>query len=139
MRTGTVTSPDGREWTITVHRIRWPHWRDSRYEPDDTTISLYLLGLLAAPIFWFVIPLVVLVLEAPVAMVRGLGSDRRWIEARCIWPAEIVMRWETTQAHAEAAAEEILARLANGYDDLTPTGSCMTEMTPPPGAEDRDD
>jgi hypothetical protein len=79
-----------------------------------------------------------LVLETPVAIACSIGSDRRWIDGCCTWPAEIVITWETTKAHAAAASDYVRAQLVNGYEDITPSEARLTEMTPPSGVDDRD-
>lgn len=77
-----VRSPDGREWRVTVRRIGWPQWRKSGYDPELEEPGFIVLGYLAAPFFWFVIPLVLVIAETPVALVRAIRSHRRWIDAR---------------------------------------------------------
>jgi hypothetical protein len=72
-------------------------------------------------------------------MLRSIGSDTRWIEARTRWPAENVILWRVVdRSNAPAVADHIAAHLTNGYDDLTPAGAEIAAMTPPPGFKDID-
>jgi hypothetical protein len=92
-----------------------------------------------APIMWFLLPLARLLVELPAAMLRSIGSDARWIEARTHWPAENVILWRVVGPNgATAAFDHISAHLTSGYDDLTPVGAEIAAMTPPPGFKDLD-
>jgi hypothetical protein len=47
------------------------------------------------------------------------------------------MTWETKRDLVGPAVDHVRAHLVNGYEDLAPSGARMTEMTPPPGVDDR--
>jgi len=98
---------------------------------------LWLPAVIVAPVFWFVIPAARLVAETPGALVRAIRSKRRWVDARCSWPAELTITWETTEPQAPRVADVIAVRLADGYENLTPDGARFVSMTRPPGADDR--
>ena len=96
---GEVRSPDGRTWTVRVERLILPRFRESRYDPSDED-HLVLLSYLAAPIFWFVLPLLLAIVQLPVAVVRAVFSSRRDVVASCSWPGELQLRFRTDAAHA---------------------------------------
>jgi hypothetical protein len=72
----------------------------------------------------------------PIAAVRSIWSQTRYVEARCYWPAEIVVTWRTTRRLAARHAREIAERLNGGYGDVAPEGVEMVHMTRPPGFDD---
>jgi hypothetical protein len=79
-----VRSPDGRDWEVSIQRVRLPSWRHSDYEPDSDDLLLGLAEtIIVAPLLWFVIPLFRLLAELPVAIGRSFFSTTRWVEARC--------------------------------------------------------
>ena len=133
-----ATNPDGREWKIVVLRFRSPKWRDSDYQPEGTgdlwfSVIEYVV---LAPFFWFVVPLACGIIEWPVTLVRAPFSSTRWIEARCSSPSEITIVWRASKQDADAAADEIAARLRLGYEELTPSGATFVSMSQPPGLDD---
>ena len=131
-----IRGPDGREWQVSVRRVGWPTWRDSQYDPSLDEPLFTVVAYLAAPIFWFVIPLVLVVLETPVALMRAIGSRRRWIDATCGWPADVTITWESTADSAHEAARYVRGQLGLGYENLTPPGATFVRMTKPPGVDD---
>jgi hypothetical protein len=129
-----VQSPDGREWAVRVIRVRLPHRPQSRYEPGWTLLDLVLV-----PLFWVLLPAARMLLAFPIAFVRALGSERRWVEAECRWPTDLVIRWKTSSDRAAQVAEEVAALLARGYSGgLTVEGAQVEFMTEPPGLRDRE-
>jgi hypothetical protein len=137
-----VTSPDGREWSVSVRRVRLPTWRHSEYDPADDADADFVWALFAyvvlAPLLWFVLPLVRALVELPFSLARPLVSSARWVEAECRWPAEIRIVWRTSRPRAASVADHVAARLADGYDDLTPEGAELEAMTRPPSLDDLD-
>lgn len=91
-----------------------------------------------AIVVWFVVPVLRALVELPVELVRALFSSRRWIEARSDDLVAITILWSATRKDAERAADEITARLVRGYEDLTPPGARLVEMSEPPALRDRD-
>ena len=142
-RARNVRSPDGLHWKVGVYRFRLPTWQQSQYDPsDDGNADPFMMVVeyvFVAPILWFLLPLCRMIVELPVAAVRSLGSDNRWIQAKTIWPAENVILWRVDRAGADAALEHIAAHLGKGYESLTPGGAEIVSMTPPPGLKDLDD
>jgi hypothetical protein len=119
--------------------VRLPSWREGGRDVDheDDALSVLLaffewlvLGLLA--------PLVLVVLETPVAVARGVFGRTGWVDAVCRWPAEIRITWRTTRAERHAVADEIARRLERGYEGLTPERAELVAMTKPPGVDDFD-
>jgi hypothetical protein len=131
----SVTSTDGREWTVRISRVRLPAWHHSTYEPEDDGVLGYLVG---APVFWLILPLLGVVFQLPVAAVRPLFSPVRWVEAHSIWPSDMKLIWKTRKGESAAVAEHVAEKLPKGYEDLTPMGAELVHMTPPPGLRDLD-
>jgi hypothetical protein len=132
-----VKSPDGREWTVYVARVRLPAWHHSRYDPwveNDGIVGYVVLG----PLFWFVLPLVWLLVQLPIAVLRPVFSTTRWIEAVSPWPSEMKIIWRTTKADAAAGAEHMARKLEQGYEDLALPGTELVFMTRPAGLDDLD-
>jgi hypothetical protein len=132
-----VASPDGREWEVRAYLLRFPRWREGGHDAADEVLWL-VLGFLESLVRGLLIPLALIVIEAPVAVARGLFGRTGWVDAVCRWPGEIRITWRTTRAARRPVAEEIARRLEQGYDDLTPEGAELVEMTKPPGADDLD-
>jgi hypothetical protein len=133
-----ATSPDGREWQVTIHRVRLPSWPHSGYDPWDDAhdlVSGVFAFLVLAPLFWFVLPLARVLVELPVALARSF-SRTRWVEAVCRSPAEITIAWRTRREHAEAVARHVARQLTHGYDGLTPEDAELVAMTAPVGVDD---
>ena len=128
-----VKSPDGREWTIRASRMRLPAWHHSNYEPEDDGILGYLVG---APVYWLILPLAWVLAQLPVAAVRPLFSSVRWVEAESTWPSELKLIWKSRKGEADLVAEHVAAKLAEGYEGLTPPGAEFVHMTRPPGLDD---
>ena len=137
-KTLRAVSPDGREWEIRVRRVQLPRWPESDYDPDPgdllETVFAYVI---AAPLFWLVIPLLKVIVALPVCLARSLFSSSRWVEATTRWPSEIVIVWRTTSRHAAQVAREVAERLPRGYEHVTPEGAELVSMTRPPGSGDR--
>jgi hypothetical protein len=134
-----ASSPDGREWTVSVQRMRLPDWHHSNYDPWEDAhdfLSGAFAFLVLAPLFWLILPLVRGVVLLPIAFVRSLFSGTRWIEAVCRDPGEIRIVWRTSRDEADEVAEEITRRLATGYEEITPPKAEFLSMTEPPGARD---
>jgi hypothetical protein len=133
----TATSPDGREWEVSVHRVRMPRWPESDYDPGDLIDPIsWVVALVLAPVFWLVVPLVQVAAELPVAVGRSFFSRTRWVEARCGEPSELWMVWRTSRERAEEVADHVALRLRAGYEDLPPPGVTLESMTRPAGFDD---
>jgi hypothetical protein len=39
-----VRSPDGRDWEVTIQRVRLPSWRHSDYEPESDDLLSFAGG-----------------------------------------------------------------------------------------------
>jgi hypothetical protein len=135
--TRTVRSIDGRIWTIRAGRFRPPRWRHSDYEPDADDLFIAVFEYLYAIVAWFVIPLLIAIVELPVACARSLFSSRRWIDASSDDTNPITILWSTQRGDTERVVEEIAERLSRGYESLTPDGAELIEMSEPPGLADR--
>ena len=139
-RKHVVRSPDGRVWTITVSRFRAPKWRESDYEPDpDSDWFFLILEYAYAIVVWFVVPVLVALVELPVAFARSLFSSRRWIEARSNDLSPIVALWSADRRDARQVADELAESLTTGYEWASPAGAEFVQMTEPPGLPDLDD
>jgi hypothetical protein len=135
-----ATSPDGREWEITIHRVRLPRWRHSEYDPwDDATdfVSGVFAFVVLVPFFWFILPLAQALAELPVAVARSFFSSTRWVEATSRTTSEITIVWRTRRDRVHEVADYIARTLPHGYEDLTPQGAELISMTRPPGLEGR--
>jgi hypothetical protein len=136
-----IRSPDGREWEVLSYRLRLPRWRQADYEPWDDVrgiISGIIVFLLVVPFVLVVLPLLVFLLELPLAVAWSLFTSERWVEAVCRWPSEIRITWRTTSADAENVVDEVARQLELGYGEVNPEHADLLEMTRPPGFEDVD-
>jgi hypothetical protein len=133
-------SPDGRDWEISIHSVRLPSWRQSDYEPSesDDYLTGFLEAIVLAPLFWFVLPLLRLLAELPVAVARSFFSSTRWVEARCRAPGQVSIVWRTSRRHASLVADQLAERLQKGYDDLVFQGAKLVSMSEPPCFCDRE-
>ena len=105
---------------------------------DDDLLWSLLGYLILAPFFWLILPLIWLLVQLPVAILRPLVSSTRWVEALSTWPNELKLIWKTRRGQAAAVAEHVVAKLPQGYEDLTPVGAELVYMTRPPGLDDLD-
>ena len=134
-----MRSPDGREWEVRVRRLRPPPWRQQDWGSDgDRDVPSGVISFGAAIVGGLIVPLLIALVEFPVALVRSAVSKDRWIEARCDWPAEIRIVWQTSRDHAGEARADVVAQLAAGYDHLAPRHATLVEMSQPPGMDDLD-
>jgi hypothetical protein len=139
-RKHAVRSPDGRMWTISVSRFRAPKLRRSDFEPSQDADWFFLVLEYAYGILvWFVIPILIAIVELPVVFVRSLFSSRRWIEARSNDLHPVVALWTADRRDAGLVANELAEALLTGYDWPSPAGSEFVEMSQPPGQEDLHD
>jgi hypothetical protein len=119
--------------------VRFPPWREGGREGgEDEDPLLLAIGLLEWIVRGLLVPLVLVVLETPVAVARGVTGRTGWVDAVCRWPGEIRITWRTARSARREVAEAIARRLEHGYEDLTPEGAELVEMTKPPGADDVD-
>jgi hypothetical protein len=124
---------------VRPYLVRLPSWREGGSDFDDEGDAASLvLGFFEWLLFGLLVPLVLVVLETPVAVVRGLFGQTGWVDAVCRWPADIRITWRTTRGDRRAVADEIASRLERGYGGLTPEGAELVEITKPPGVEDVD-
>ena len=135
--TGSVRSVDGRTWTVSAGRFRPPRWRKSDYEPEASDLFFAIFEYLFAIVVWFVVPLLIAIVELPVALVRSLFSSRRWIRAVSDDTHPVTILWSAHRDDVQRVVAEISARLWRGYENVTPEGAELVEMSEPPGFEDR--
>jgi hypothetical protein len=115
-----IAAPDGTEWKIYVARFQLPRWRSSDYEgsPGPAAGQLGVLFLAVDVVLSVVhdllIPLVRMLVTAPVALMRSSRSSRRRIEALTLSPHEERYVWETDAADVERVVEQIAAGLGRG-------------------------
>src|SRR5262249_35283384 len=119
MRAAHVTTPKGDEWTVRAFRIRLPSWRTVDAGDDvwgsDPDIASFVVALVVLPFTMVVIPLLFAIFELPVAVVRGLVSRDRWIEA-VAGEQGVGGRylWRTTSADAAGVHAAVAAQLSAG-------------------------
>jgi hypothetical protein len=117
--------------------VRLPRWREGGHGIDDEDDVLFMIqGFFESLVRGLLVPLVLVVLETPVAIVRGLLGRTGWVEASCRSPAEIRITWRTERRDRREIAAQVALRLERGYEGLTPEGAELVEMTKPPGADD---
>jgi hypothetical protein len=143
-RKRVVRSPDGRVWTISVSRFRAPKLRQSDYEPHQDADwfldwVLVILEYAYAIVVWYVVPVLVALVELPIVFVRSLFSSRRWIEAKSNDLHPIVAVWTADRRDASLVADELADSLETGYQWPSPAGSEFVEMSEPPALEDLHD
>jgi hypothetical protein len=110
-----------------------PAWHFSKYDPrEDGMAGLTVLG----PLYWLLFPLVWVLVQLPVAAIRPLFSDTRWVEASSVSEGDMKLVWETSKEHAEGVAEHVAQTLPRGYEDLTPATAELIHVTRPPGLGD---
>jgi hypothetical protein len=132
-----VRSPDGRDWQVTVQRVRLPSWRHSDYEPESDDLLFGLVEtLVVAPVLWFVVPVLRMLAELPLATGRSFLTSTRWVEARCQTPGQVRIVWRTSRRRAEALAVKLVEQLGRGYENMTFEGATLISMTVPPGFGD---
>lgn len=124
-RTWHARTPDGREWEVRVRAFWVPEPVASRRGVIDVTGEDAVASSLTT-----------LLVVVPIAAVRSIWSPTRYVEARCYWPAEIVITWRTGRRLAARHAKEIAERLDRGYEGVAPEGVEMVHMTRPPGLDD---
>jgi hypothetical protein len=125
---------------VRSYLVRLPAWREAGRDvgDDEDDLVWLVISFLEWLVLGLLIPLVLVVVETPVAVVRGLFGRTGWVDAVCRWPAEIRITWRTTRAARREVAAEVARRLERGYEGLTPEGAELVEMTKPPGADDLD-
>ncbi len=108
-----------------VYRFRAPRWRQSEAwfseEPVGGGIFFVvdlLLALVSVLIAGLIIPLLSIVVETPVAGLRALVTDERWVEAAREGPDRLT--WRTDAAHAAAVADQVARQLELGYARVEP-------------------
>ena len=130
MRAAHVTAPSGVRWTVRAFRIRLPPWRElstgQGLPPDDAVSVVFdvVQSLFAA----FLVPLVIAILELPVAVVRGLASKDMWVEAATDFPTEERYLWRTTREDAATVHAAVAAQLSTG-EPLRPARADLVEHT----------
>ena len=122
VRVWHARTPDGREWEV---RVRAFHVAERTTFQDENFLA-DVIGTHAA----------VVLVDYPLAAVRSIWSRTRYVEARCYWPAEIVVTWRTSRRLAARHARDIAEHLNRGYADVAPAGVEMVHMTRPPGFGD---
>lgn len=116
-----VVDPDGREWELYVSRSDLPSWKPADYGdmPAIATSSRmwFLLALVEIPLFFIfqvLVPLLRLIAELPVALVRVRRSQERLVDAITFWPHEESYRWTTTSDHLERVLDQVAVGLEGG-------------------------
>jgi hypothetical protein len=116
-----------------VSAVRLPRWYESQFDPwSQGDLIGVAIGVLVAPLFWFVLPLARAIVLFPFALLRPLFSTTRWVEAVCLGPPRLEIVWRTTRADSRRVAAEIADRLKDGYD-VEVAGATLESMTKPPG------
>ena len=119
--------------------VRLPRRREGGSNgADEDDVVWMILGLVEWLVRGLLVPLVLVVLETPVAIGRGLFGRTGWVDAVSRWPAEIRITWRTTRRGRHEVAAQVADRLARGYERLTPERAELVEMTKPAGADDVD-
>ena len=77
-----------------------------------------LLALISALIAGLIIPLLEIVVETPVAGLRALVTDERWVEAARSGSERLT--WRTSSRYAGAVAEQVARQLELGYNRVEP-------------------
>jgi len=109
---------------VRVRRVRLPDWSHSEYDPGGPSDDIVVFEtLLLAPLYWFVFPLVRIVVLLPLAFASSAFSSTRWVVAQSRWPSATSIEWQTTRERAPAAAEEIADALARGREGIVPAGT----------------
>jgi hypothetical protein len=126
-----VSGPDGRAWRIRVYRFRAPRWRQfGGWVSEDPTVSIFVpvdfvLGVISAVVMGLIVPFFVFVVEIPIAAVRALFSDTRWIEATGVGLPPDRMTWRTDAVHASDVADQVARQLELGYDRVAPHNAVL--------------
>jgi hypothetical protein len=124
---------------VRPYLVRFPTWREGGHtDVWDDSLGALLLHVVETLFLALLLPAVLFVLELPFAVGRSLVGRTGWVDAGCRWPGEIRITWRTTRGARRAVAAEIARRLEQGYEDVTPEGAELVEMTKPPGADDLD-
>lgn len=88
------------------------------------------------PLYWFLFPVIWVLVQLPVAAIRPVFSDTRWVEASSGSEADLKLIWETSKEHAEGVAEHVAQTLPRGYENLTPPTAELIHVRRPPGMDD---
>jgi len=122
-----VVGPEGREWVVRSYRYRRPPWRAFQEGVEDESSWYGPLGTFAfllAPVFAFftafLVPLLVFLVEAPVAAVASLFSDRRYVEAAHEGPPASRMTWRVPADGVEPVVDQVARQLELGYERIQP-------------------
>lgn len=67
-----------------------------------------------------IVPFLVIVVETPVAAVRALVSDTRWVEEARVGEGADCLTWRTDAAHAAGVFDQVARQLELGYDRVAP-------------------
>ena len=76
--------------------------------------------MVSAVVMGLIVPLLVIVVEMPIAAVRALVSNDRWVEAESEGQPFDRMTWRTDTAHVVAVADQVARQLELGYDRIAP-------------------
>jgi hypothetical protein len=77
-------------------------------------------GVISAVVMGLIVPFFVILVEMPLAAVRALTSDDRWVEAARDGHPDDRMTWSTDAAHAADVADQVARQLELGYNRVEP-------------------
>jgi hypothetical protein len=126
-----VFGADGSAWRVRVYRFRAPRWRQfGGSVSEDPAVTIFwpvdiVLGVISAVVMGLIVPLLVIVVEMPIAAVRALFSDTRWIEATREGQPPDRMTWQTDAANASEVADQVARQLELGYDRVAPHNAVL--------------
>jgi hypothetical protein len=115
-----VTAPDGTQWEIYVARFQLPRWQPIDYEgsPGPRGGQAGLVALVVDAVLSVIndllLPLLRMLVTAPVVLIASSRSSRRRIEALTVWPHEERYVWETDASAVESVLDEVAAALERG-------------------------
>ena len=92
----------------------------------------------AAILGGLIVPLLIALVEFPLALARSAVSQNRWLERAATGPPSVRIVWQTSRDHASEARADVVGQLAAGYDHLAPRHATLVEMSRPPGMDDLD-
>ena len=114
-----VKAPDGCEWEIYIYRLQPPSWQTTDHEPPPPALGGAALIFGIFDVFLTLIddillPLLRLLVTAPMALIRSAGSRQRRIVALTLWPHEERYVWEADAEDAALVADEVADALERG-------------------------
>lgn len=117
-----VHAPDGREWVVQSSGSGFPPpWRSLGVGSEDRVSDVPFLNRLIGDLLirLFIVPLVIWLVELPIALIRAPFAGKRWLIATNKGPPPVRMRWKVAGGNAAAAVEEVAKQLEAGSANLT--------------------